>query len=262
MTHYRLKVFELGQGPTVIFLHGMAASSRYWAPIIRQLSVTNRCVAPDLLGFGQSPKPSRARYSLDDHVNAIINSIRLEPTEPVIIAAHSMGCILATEVAHRLGARVQKLVLISPPVFMPGATAREAMTSRQLKSRLFLYGPTAFMLCKLFCATRLSRVLLPLWHKGWPAEVIQDASRHTWRSYSRTMKAVLEGNPMMGRLHNAPAILVIYGQNDPLMRQAALEALRQYPNIKIKCLSEAGHHPVLEAQDEVARILASEIGLP
>ena len=54
-------------GPTVVFLHGIGGSSRYWRGLAAG-SDGNRATAPDLLGFGRSPWPESARYDMDDHL--------------------------------------------------------------------------------------------------------------------------------------------------------------------------------------------------
>jgi pimeloyl-ACP methyl ester carboxylesterase len=44
-------------GPTVVFLHGLGATTRYWGPRVTPLAARARLVLVDLLGFGRSPKP-------------------------------------------------------------------------------------------------------------------------------------------------------------------------------------------------------------
>lgn len=236
----------------MIFLHGMAASSGYWLPLIDKLSNSFRCIAPDLLGFGRSPKPSEADYSLWEHIAAITASIKLKPGEPVILVGHSMGCILTTALAQHYGKRVQKVILINPPLFDSSKEARQVITGGRLRSKLFLYGPTAFILCKVFCLSGISRLILPLRHKNWPQEVIQNANRHSWISYSRSLKQVLENGRILSRLETAPSTLVLHGQNDHLAHAAGIAKLSGYPNVQTCRLEGLGHHPVLESPDLVA----------
>ncbi|TGV32550.1 alpha/beta fold hydrolase, partial [bacterium M00.F.Ca.ET.168.01.1.1] len=41
-------------GPTVLFLHGNPTSSYIWRNIIPHVAPFGRCIAPDLIGYGQS----------------------------------------------------------------------------------------------------------------------------------------------------------------------------------------------------------------
>lgn len=59
-----LHVHRWGSGePTVAFLHGLGASTRYWSKL-GEISHSYQAIAPDLLGFGRSPKPD-LRYDAD-----------------------------------------------------------------------------------------------------------------------------------------------------------------------------------------------------
>jgi haloalkane dehalogenase len=53
--------------PTVLFLHGNPTSSYIWRNVIPLAAPIAHCIAPDLIGFGQSGKPDIA-YRFVDHV--------------------------------------------------------------------------------------------------------------------------------------------------------------------------------------------------
>jgi pimeloyl-ACP methyl ester carboxylesterase len=53
--------------PVALFLHGNPTSSYIWRNIIPHVAKVARCVAPDLIGFGQSGKPD-IDYRFEDHV--------------------------------------------------------------------------------------------------------------------------------------------------------------------------------------------------
>jgi len=46
-----------GEGQPVLFLHGNPTSSYLWRNIIPLVAPHARCIAPDLIGMGQSDKP-------------------------------------------------------------------------------------------------------------------------------------------------------------------------------------------------------------
>src|SRR5258708_12312798 len=52
--------------PVALFLHGNPTSSYIWRNIIPQVAPVAHCIAPDLIGFGQSAKPEIA-YRFEDH---------------------------------------------------------------------------------------------------------------------------------------------------------------------------------------------------
>ena len=63
-----LYVRQLGTaGPTLAFLPGIGATTRYWALVVAPLAATARLLLVDLLGFGRSPKPWTT-YTVDRHL--------------------------------------------------------------------------------------------------------------------------------------------------------------------------------------------------
>lgn len=71
MPGYHLAIRCEGTGTPLVFLHALGASSRYWNGRLGALAATHRCVLPDLLGFGQSPKPDDCAYAISDHLDAL-----------------------------------------------------------------------------------------------------------------------------------------------------------------------------------------------
>ena len=56
-----------GSGDPIVFLHGNPTSSYIWRNVIPLVAPVAHCIAPDLIGFGQSGKPD-IEYRFADHV--------------------------------------------------------------------------------------------------------------------------------------------------------------------------------------------------
>ena len=52
----KMAYVEVGEGDPIVFLHGNPTSSYLWRNVISQLESTGRCIAPDLIGMGDSEK--------------------------------------------------------------------------------------------------------------------------------------------------------------------------------------------------------------
>ncbi|MCH9770606.1 MAG: alpha/beta fold hydrolase, partial [Gammaproteobacteria bacterium] len=65
-----LHYIESGKGEPILFLHGMPTSSYLWRNIFPGLDDVARCIAPDLIGMGQSDKPD-IDYRVFDHIDYI-----------------------------------------------------------------------------------------------------------------------------------------------------------------------------------------------
>jgi pimeloyl-ACP methyl ester carboxylesterase len=117
---YQLAVVrQQGEGQPVILLHGIGRSARIWQHLFEQLAFKPLSVSAfDLLGFGASPKPAWPQYNVDDHARAVLASIkRLQPSQPVILVGHSMGCLVAVRVARLRPDLVKHLVLYEMPLY-------------------------------------------------------------------------------------------------------------------------------------------------
>jgi pimeloyl-ACP methyl ester carboxylesterase len=117
---YRLsKRIDSGEGTLVVLLHGIGRTGEGWQYLAQSLQdVPVRVVAFDLLGFGDSPKPTWLDYNADDHAQAVIAAIeRLHGQTPAIIVGHSMGCLVAVRMAAQRPDLVQHLVLYEMPLY-------------------------------------------------------------------------------------------------------------------------------------------------
>ena len=66
----KMAYVEAGSGPPVVFLHGNPTSSYLWRNILPVVAPHARCVAPDLIGMGDSEKlegSDPARYGFLEH---------------------------------------------------------------------------------------------------------------------------------------------------------------------------------------------------
>lgn len=130
----------LGDGPPLVLLHGFAASGRFWGAVYDQLAADRRLIVPDLLGFGDSPKPETG-YSAEDHADAIARTlIELAGPTPAVVAAHSLGCVIAFQLATRHPDLVSGVVGFGPPLYRNRTHAQKRLSNLGLLVRLFALG--------------------------------------------------------------------------------------------------------------------------
>lgn len=103
---------------TVVFIHGIGNSGDAWKKVIDRLPRDVRIITIDLLGFGKSPSPSWAVYSAKTQANSVLATyLKLRITTPIIIVGHSLGSLVAIEMAKRYPMLVESLILCSPPLY-------------------------------------------------------------------------------------------------------------------------------------------------
>jgi len=116
---YRLEYLDTGIGPqTVVLLHGLAANKEIWTDLVRYLPRSEwRIIAPDLVGFGASPKPQWIEYTVNEHARTVETLLkRLGVKGPVVVLGHSMGCLVAAHVAAVRPKLVGRVILYEPPL--------------------------------------------------------------------------------------------------------------------------------------------------
>jgi haloalkane dehalogenase len=88
------------QAPVGLFLHGNPTSSYIWRNIIPLVAPVAHCIAPDLIGFGQSGKPD-IEYRFDDHVRYLDAFIEQAGISSAFVIAQDWGTGLAFHLAAR-----------------------------------------------------------------------------------------------------------------------------------------------------------------
>ncbi|WP_286690957.1 MULTISPECIES: alpha/beta hydrolase [unclassified Aeromicrobium] len=99
----------------VVLLHGIAASWRWFTPVIPALSERARVLAVDLPGFGRSAMPP-AGLTFDAMAAAVDELADQLGLGAVDVVGHSMGSIVGTRLAVDHPRRVRRLVLTGGPV--------------------------------------------------------------------------------------------------------------------------------------------------
>lgn len=109
---------DYGKGQPVVFLHGLAADYQTWTAVQPQLNEQCRVIALDLLGFGSSPKPPDLEYNVQDHAKAVVATLKkLGVRRNAVLVGHSMGTLIAVEIARQKPKLAKQLILCSPPLF-------------------------------------------------------------------------------------------------------------------------------------------------
>lgn len=105
---------EMGEGDPIVFLHGNPTSSYLWRNVMPHLKDLGRCIAPDLIGMGESDKlddPGPDSYRFVEHrawLDALLD--RIGVSRNVVLVIHDWGSALGFDWARRHPDAVQGIV--------------------------------------------------------------------------------------------------------------------------------------------------------
>ncbi|MCH8204214.1 MAG: haloalkane dehalogenase [Candidatus Hydrogenedentes bacterium] len=117
-TRQRVKVLDsemayvdTGGDAPIVFLHGNPTSSYLWRNIIREAEGSGRCLAPDLIGMGESGKAAGGDYTFASHakyLDAWFDAVL--PSGKLVLVVHDWGSGLGFHWANRHRDRVEGIV--------------------------------------------------------------------------------------------------------------------------------------------------------
>lgn len=121
---FTLKYVDEGpsEGPVIVFVHGMPTNSWLWRKIIPQLSAAGiRVIAPDLLGFGASDKPTDLhQYTLEKQASRLLALLAHLNIQRWTQVGHDLGGPWTWEVVDRATSKIERLIILNTSAYRRG----------------------------------------------------------------------------------------------------------------------------------------------
>ncbi|MDX2145441.1 MAG: haloalkane dehalogenase [Rhodospirillaceae bacterium] len=119
----KMAYVEMGAGRPIVFLHGNPTSSYLWRNIMPEVMSMGRCIAPDLIGMGDSDKLPNSRagsYSYQTHREFLFEMLeKLGLERDIILVIHDWGSALGFDFASQYPKRVSGIAymeaILRPP---------------------------------------------------------------------------------------------------------------------------------------------------
>ena len=235
---------DVGQGETMVALHGIPTSALLFAPLVPPLS-KYRLIAPDLLGQGRTETPSTGPLDYSayaDHLHAFMRAV---PPEHFHLLVHDLGGVLGLDWATENTERLESLIILSTTVTESLRVGKLLYAANLVLGQgLLRWG----MPSTLKRPQRLDSALMEEWVKPWSRRRLLRGMDHFAGHHLRRIRSKL------GRL-GVPA-LVIWGEQDDIfpLRHAS-SILQAMPEAKLRTIKRCGHWSPLDAPDEVAQFI-------
>lgn len=266
----RVAYYEEGSGAPILFLHGCPFSSFVWRKVIPLLSGNFRCLAPDLLGLGDTQTPENGDWSLRSQEKMILGFLDSLGLGPCHIVGHDHGGALAQLVAAEHPNRVDRLILANAEAYDNWPSSEERPFAKL--TLVPLLGDLALWLwsrrgCLRWTLARAHavydpQVLTPELLDGYIRANLSDRKRRQKLARFITMQFEPSNNrvtlDLLPRLRqfNHPTLL-IWAQEDPHFGPQWGQRLYQdIPGAKrLELLRDTGHLLMEERPDQLATLV-------
>jgi haloalkane dehalogenase len=101
---------ETGSGAPIVFLHGNPTSSYLWRNVIPHCEGLGRCLAPDLIGMGESGKNPAGSYRFADHARYLDAWFEAVDVDNAVLVVHDWGGALGFHWTARNPSKVRGIV--------------------------------------------------------------------------------------------------------------------------------------------------------
>ena len=266
LPHGTVNYVDIGEGPALVFIHGLSGCWQNWLENIPFFSHSFRVIALDLPGFGSSPMPPE-KITINNYAAVVDELLDSLGIERAAVVGNSMGGFIGAELAIRFSTRVSRLVLVSAAVLWQEYRRAKplvalAQTSEALTARALANGTPAVAL-----RPRVRHAILRWAGFRYPHRLPKELQVELIRTAPRTRGFLpalqaLADFPLREELGDiACPTLIVWGTDDPLVGvRHASELERSIPDARKVIFEKTGHEPMLERPERFNRLLDEFVG--
>lgn len=255
----QLHYVDVGTGPTVVLVHGTPTWSFLYRHVINDLRADHRVIAPDLLGFGLSEKPTTEAVAPErqaEHLRSLLDDLELNHFSLVV---HDFGGPIGLSYALEHSERVNRLTLFNTWMWPP-TDVLTRWTSAFFGTRLGRWMYTRWNFSTNVLLPQLANQSLPPEvHAHYQKPFPTPESRYATWIFARDLGGAADWYASLwskrDRLRSIPAQL-LWGEQDPGFGAPALNRWKTvFEEVQTRTFPEAGHLP----QEEVPTAVRESI---
>jgi pimeloyl-ACP methyl ester carboxylesterase len=213
---------DLGVGPPLILLHGLAGSTRWWSRNTAALSRSLRVIGIDLPGFGASP--AGQRLDLDEVAGQLVATMDRLGLDRACVIGHSLGGLIAAGLAAEHPERIDRLVLVDAAFLSLDRTAIRPISGPAVTLRW-----TAPSLLPLLIADglrsgpgRLTDAALQLVRADWRTKLplIEAPTLVIWGEHDEICPLTI-GRRIVDSIHDSRLVIIEGAAHNPMWERSA-----------------------------------------
>ena len=262
----RMHYVDEGAGKPILLLHGEPTWSYLYRKMIGPLAQGGRVIAPDLIGFGRSDKPTdRDWYSYERHVESMRQLIRHLDLSEITVVVQDWGGPIGLRCAIQQRDRFDHLVILNTGIFRPGPNwpSEGFVRWREFAERNPDL-PIGFVV-QGASASELSEDAIAAYEAPFP-----DATSKAGAAAFPLLVPMRDGDPGAAEMaHVGDAlenwhkpVLVAFSDKDPVFPQRAGEKLAQrIPGAIFVGIDDASHFLQEDKGEEIAALIRNWLGI-
>jgi len=264
-----VNLVELGDGPPLVFVHGLSGTWQNWLEQLPEFAREHRCIAMDLPGFGCSPMPQE-KITISGYGRWLDKLFDVLGIEAAAVVGNSMGGFIAAETAIKFPHRVERLVLVSAAGLSIERRRNDTiLRALEVTENLAQYATANFLARSDALVKRRRGRRLLMWfvvarpdemHPALVQEQIEGAGKP---GFVPALDA-LTSYPIRDRISDIGCpTLIVWGPKDKLVPiKDAYEFDKLIPDSKLVVYDDTGHVPMLERperfNDDLRAFLAQQ----
>lgn len=248
--------YEGGEGPTLVLLHGFAATKEVWFKQMELLTPHFHVIVPDLPGWGESTRVDGASYNIDAQVARLQDFMEALHLPKVVLVGHSMGGAIAGVFAAEHPEHVAELALFD---------SFGLKSNENEFSKLAMSGTNVFDFDnrEQFAKATAWAFAKPLNIPGRFQDVLIKRNQENRAFIDRTFNELRDPSQylsLQNRLDKlGMPVLGMWCHDDKIIDISALDSLRNglthAAAISTSMMTGCNHMPIMEKPEETARIL-------
>jgi cis-3-alkyl-4-acyloxetan-2-one decarboxylase len=257
----------LDEGPrsaqAVLMLHGNPSWSFLYRNVVRCLTPSARCIAPDHIGMGLSEKPQDYDYTLERRigdVEALVNACGVETLDLVV---HDWGGAIGFGFATRHPERIRRIVIMNTAAFVSDriplriAACRAPALGEWLVRGLNGFAGPAKRMTTVKAMPHEVQNAFVFPHDTWANRVavhrfVQDIPMEAAHPSRDTLKAIEAALPALQKHQK----LIVWGGQDFCFNDSFLDRWRSiYPDARVHRFADAGHYVLEDAGEDALNLI-------
>ena len=249
-----INAIELGEGPPLVFVHGLSGCWANWLEQIPVLAGERRVVALDLPGFGSSPMPAQ-RITMSGYARILDGLFAELGIDAAALVGNSMGGFVGAELAIGFPQRVERLVLVSaaglsthPPPDRPNLMPALVRTERVLAAS------TAWLASRSETVARRARLReatlgVVMRHPSWlPAPLAAEQLKGSGKpGFLQALEDIVAYDVRDRLPEIACPTLIVWGDSDRLINVRDADVFAELiPDSRVVIFEDTGHVAMLE----------------